>query len=74
MAMKNSAEECFGKALVQIRFSALNLMYYDKSSIKAITVKVDLTTQNVARGNYAWVCVEVDLALTLVDCVWINDH
>lgn len=76
----NPCESCFGRTLIWIRLSALNLMYYEESSVTAIAqaigtpVRVDLTTQTLERGRYARVCVEIDLSRPVARQMWINDH
>lgn len=66
----NPREPCFDHTMVWIRFSSLNMMYYEKNSMKAIVavvgkpIKVNLTTQRVERGRYTlawerliWLCL-----------------
>ena len=63
-----------------VHFSALNFMYYDECILKVITKEVgkpihfDLTTTKLERGNFAKVCVEIDLTSSVVQQVWIQDH
>ncbi|GAU10489.1 hypothetical protein TSUD_421890, partial [Trifolium subterraneum] len=63
----NAATAKIDKTMVWIRIPSLNLVYYDESVLWALSsmvgtpVKVDLHTQNVARGRFARMCVEIDL-------------
>ena len=49
----NPFEQCFGKTMVWIRLSGLNLMYYHESAIQTIVVgighpvKVNMTTKSL---------------------------
>lgn len=63
--------------MVWIRFPELPLEYYDKKAMFAIAekvgkpIKVDYATDNVARGRYARVCIELELSRALVSKVWV---
>ena len=76
----NPQDACFGRTMVWVRFPCLNLMYYDEQIIKRVAwgigkpVKVDMTTQSVARGRYTRVCVEIDLHKPIATEIWLNDH
>lgn len=76
----NPCDACFGHTLVWIRFTGLNVWYYDERALRTIAaavgrpVKVDTTTKRVERGKFARVCVEVDLSLPVVKQVWVEDH
>jgi hypothetical protein len=66
--------------MVWIRFSGLNLFYYDESMLMALAsavgrpIKVDTNTLDVTRGRYARVCVEVNLNKPVVGKVWMRNH
>ena len=66
--------------MVWLRLSALNFLYYNERILKVIAeavgkpIKSDLTTTKMERGNYARVCVEVNLASPVIRKVWIQDH
>ena len=76
----NPSEECFGQTMVWVRLFGLNLLYYHAHALKVIAagigrlVRVDLVTDQVGRGKYAWICMEVNLNLPIVQKVWIQDH
>ena len=76
----NPCEESFGRMMVWIKFSGLNMMYFEESVIRTVAaavgkpVKVDLVTKSMDRGRFARVCVEVDLSKPVIDEVWIYDH
>ena len=76
----NLQDVCFGRTMVWVRFPCLNLMYYDEQIIKRVAwgigkpVKVDMTTQSVARGRYARICMEIDLWKPVAIEIWMNDH
>ena len=65
---------------VWIRFSGLNLFYYDESVSMAMAstvgrpIKVDTNTLDVTRGRYVRVCVEVNLNKPVVGKVWMKNH
>ena len=69
----NSCESSFGRTMVWIRFSGLNIMYFEESVIRTIAEvvgkpsRVDLVTKSMDRGRYARVCVELDLSKPMVD-------
>jgi len=66
--------------MVWIRFSGLNLFYYDESVSMAMAstvgrpIKVDTNTLDVTRGRYVRVCVEVNLNKPVVGKVWMKNH
>ena len=66
--------------MVWIRFSGLNVMFYDESAMKTIAsavgrpVKIDLTTKTAERGKFARACIELDLSVPVKRKVWIEDH
>lgn len=68
-----SPEAKVNQAMVWIRFSGLNFLYYDESilldlaSAVGVPVKVDTNTLKVERGRFARVCVEVDLTKPVVE-------
>lgn len=63
-----------------IRFTGLNLFYYDESVLLTLTtvvgnlIKVDSNTLDVRRGRFARVCVEIDLKKPVIGKVWMNGH
>lgn len=63
-----------------IRFPELPLEYYSMVALKRISskvgkvVKLDRTTQNMMRGSFARVCVELDLTKALCASVIIGKH
>nr|CCA65996.1 hypothetical protein [Beta vulgaris subsp. vulgaris] len=71
------SQSVFDKIMVWIRFPELPLEYYDKEALFAIAgkvgkpIKVDYATDHMARGRYARVCIELDLAKALVSKVWV---
>lgn len=71
------SQSAFDKIMVWIRFPELPLEYYDKTALFAIAekvgkpIKVDYATDNMARGRYARVCIELDLSKALVSKVWV---
>ena len=76
----NSCEPCFGRTMVWIRFSGLNVMFFEEKSMKTIAaavgkpICVDFVTKSGERGHFARVCVEVDLSVPVIDEVWVHDH
>ena len=76
----NSSESCFGCTMVWARLSGLNMMYFEESVIWTIAapigtlVKVDLVTKSMEKGQYARVCVEIDLAKPVTVEVWVTNH
>ena len=68
------------KTMVWIRFPGLNLAYYDESFLHALAssvgtpIKVDTDTQNMHRGKYARVCVEIDLSQPVSKKIWFRNH
>lgn len=60
------------KMKMWVRFSGLNLVYYDESFLLAMAsalgrpIKVDTNTLKIERGKFARVCVEIDLTLPVV--------
>ncbi|CAK8562226.1 unnamed protein product [Lathyrus sativus] len=68
------------KTLIWIRFSGLNLLYYDESVLLGLTfvvgtpVKIDTNTLNVEKGNFARICVKIDLTLQVIRKVIVNGH
>lgn len=63
--------------LVWIRFPGLNLFYYDESILMAMAatvgrpIKVDANTLDVRRGQFARVCVEIELTKPVIGKVWL---
>lgn len=61
-----------------VRFSELNLMYYNEDFIYAIAsnigkpIKTNVNTTFATRGRFARVCVEVDLTKPLVAQFWLD--
>ena len=37
-------------------------------------VKFDMTTLKLERGKFAWLYIEVNLAMSMAQKVWIQDH
>ena len=76
----NPCESCFGRMMVWIRPSRLNMMYFHDKATRTIAamvgrpIKVDLVTKTMERGHFARVCVKIDLAQPVVDQVWMCDH
>ena len=72
------SESGFDKISIWIRFPEFPMEYYDKEALFTIAekvgrpIKVDYATDNAARGRYARVCIEVDLAVPLVTKVWVG--
>lgn len=68
------------RTMVWIRFPGLNLFYYDESILMALAsavgrpIKVDANTLDVRRGQFARVCVEIDLTKPVIGKVWLRDH
>lgn len=69
------------KTVVWMRFSGLNLLYYDESfllsfaTVVGTPIKVDSNTLKVERGHLSFICVEIDLTkLVVVGKVCINRH
>lgn len=66
------------KTVVWARLPELPLEYFDRDILFQIgnkigqTIKVDLTTEQVARGRYAQICVEIDTSNALVPCIRIG--
>lgn len=63
-----------------VRVTGLTIEYYDKEALKfngdriGKTVKVDKATLAQEHGNYARICVQVDLMNPLVAMFMIKDH
>ena len=76
----NHQDNCFNHTMVWVHFPSLNLMYYNEQIIKRVAlgigklVKINMTTQSVARGRYARVCVEIDLYKPVAPELWMNDY
>ena len=76
----NPCDPSFGRTLVWIRFICLNVLYYDVGVLRTIAsaigkpVKFDVMTHHVEKGNFAKVCVEMDLSLLVIREVWMEDH
>ena len=55
----NSSKSYFGRTMVWVRLSGLNMMYFEESVIQTIaqaigkSIRVDLVTQSFERGSYA---------------------
>ena len=68
------------RTVVWVRFTGLNLVYYDERFLLAMAsatgrlVKVDINTLKVERGKFVRVCVEVDLIVSVVGKIWVNGH
>ena len=66
----NPYEACFSIMIVWIRFSCLNVVYFEESVMKTIafairkSIKVEFVTKSIKRGRYANVCMEIDLTLS----------
>jgi len=66
--------------MVWICIPSLNLVFYDENLLMAMTltiskpIKVDMHTNNVDRGGFARVCVEIELKKPVVGRVWIKYH
>jgi len=75
-----SLEAKVDRTVVWVRFSGLNLVYYDESFLLAMAsaigrpIKVDTNTLRVERGKFARVCVEIDLTAPVVGKIWVNGH
>lgn len=67
------------ETMVWIRFSGLNVFYYDESILWAMAsavgtpIKVDSNTLDVRRGRYARVCVQIDLNKPVIGKVWMRN-
>ncbi|KAL4285777.1 hypothetical protein AHAS_Ahas19G0020100 [Arachis hypogaea] len=61
-----------------IRLPGLAIEYYNRTILEKIgnivgrTMKIDMTTENISRGKYARICVEIDLSKPLVSQYQIN--
>lgn len=68
------------RTVVWIRFTGLNLFYYDESILLAMAaavgkpVRVDKNTLDIRRGRFARVCIEIDLTKPVVGKVFLKDH
>lgn len=66
------------KTLVWIKFSGMNLVYYDESLLIAMAfsigrpIEVDERTLRVDRGRFARICVEIDLNQPVVGKVLVR--
>ena len=73
-------EESFGRTMVWVHFTKLNMMFYDECAIRVIAsavgrpVKIDVTTKSVERGRFTRACVEVDLAIPVKRKVLVEDR
>ena len=76
----NPSDDCFGRTMVWVRLSGLNLLYYHVNALKVIAsgtgkpVRVGVITDPVGRGKFAQICIKVNLKLYIVQKVWIQDH
>lgn len=68
------------KTLVWIRFPSLGMEYYDESVLFTLAtavgkpIKVDINTVEASRGQFAHVCVEIQLDQPMVGKVWFWGH
>ena len=68
------------KTLVWIRFSGLNMLFYDESVLLTLAsalgtpIKVDSNTVNGTRGRFARVCVEMDIMKPVKGKVGLQGH
>lgn len=68
------------RTLVSVRFSGLNLLYYNENVLMGMElvigrpIRVDQNTLKVQRGRFARVCIEIDLSQLVVGKIWLQDH
>lgn len=68
------------RTMVWVRFPGLNLFYYDESVLMALAaavgrpIKVDQNTLDVRRGQFARICVEIELNKPVIGKVWLRNH
>ncbi|KAJ8769819.1 hypothetical protein K2173_008225 [Erythroxylum novogranatense] len=66
------------KILAWVRFPELPVMYYDDNVLRVLAsgvgfpFRVDVHTSLATRGQFARVCVEIDLAKPLVGKIWFD--
>ncbi|GAB2254148.1 hypothetical protein Droror1_Dr00021957 [Drosera rotundifolia] len=71
--------ESIDMTLVWVRITGLPIIYYESNVLQTIATtigkpyKVDDTTLNAARGRFARICVELDLSVSLVGAVIVDD-
>lgn len=68
----------FSKMIVWIRFPELPVEYFNKLALFSIAkvagrpIRVDYATDQMSKGRYARVCVEINLGDQLVSKVWVG--
>ena len=76
----NPNDQSFERTMVWVRLSTLNFIYYDERLLKVIATAIgkpilfNLTIAKLELGNYARVCIKVDLSQPIKRKVWILDH
>ena len=76
----HACEASFGRTLVWVHFTGLNVMFYDESAIQVIAfaigcpMKIDCTTKTIEKGRYARACVEIDLSIAITRKVWVQSQ
>ena len=78
--MFKSCEKSFGRTMVWIKFTGLNVMFYDESAMRTIAsvvgrlVSIDVTMKTAEHGKFARACVEIDLLVLVTRKVWAEDR